>query len=126
MMFKVTFRIRAALALGIVLGMNEARPTNAQTADSTKGAQVLKAILAPIVGQKTCFSRTYDGAHLRQHPRQQVTAMIFELRYVHVTGADIERYEFGMSGRTRGRPNTLYTSGFCETNVDSTYPAGNL
>ena len=125
-MFQVTLHIRGALALGIVLGMNEASPTNAQTADITKGAQVLNGILAPTVGQKACFSRTYDGAHLRQHPRQQVMAMSFELRYVRTPSADIERYEFSMSVRTRARPNTLYTSGVCETNVDSTYPGGNL
>ena len=98
----------------------------AQTVDTSRGDQALRTILAPVAGQKACFSRTYDSTHLRRHPKQQVTAMAFELRYVQVPSAGIQQYVFAMSAKVRARSDTLYTSGVCETNVDATYPAGNL
>jgi hypothetical protein len=87
---------------------------------------VLRGILASLVGQRACFSRTYDSGHLRQHPKQQVTAMTFELRYRHVPETDVRQYVFSISAKVRTRADTLYTSGVCETNVDPAYPGGNF
>lgn len=98
----------------------------AQTADKSKGEATLAAILPPSVGKIACFSRTYDAPHLQQHPHQQVTAMTFELRYVQAPAMDARRYIFGMSAKLRTRSDTLYTSGWCETNIDGTFPGGNL
>lgn len=97
-----------------------------QAGNGNKGDQALAAILPPRVGERACFERIYDGVHLRQHPKQQVTAMTFALRYVQVPGIDVKRYDFGMAVKVRTRPETLYTSGFCETNVNGSFPAGNL
>lgn len=98
----------------------------AQTADKSKGEATLAAILPPSVGKIACFSRTYDAPHLQQHPHQQVTAMTFELRYVQAPTIDAKRYIFGMSAKLRTRPDTLYTSGWCETNINGAFPGGNL
>ena len=32
-------------------------------------------------GAQACYARTYDKAHLAEHPKQKVTEMIFSLRY---------------------------------------------
>jgi len=98
----------------------------AQTVDGSPETRALVAIVAPVPGQKACFSRSYDAGHLRQNPKQQVTAMVFELLYVRIPSAEIQRYVFGMSAKLRARRDAVYASGQCETNVGAAYPAGNL
>jgi hypothetical protein len=122
----VTARKLLSLTIGAVLGMSALNQTASHASETAKGDQVLNAILPPVVGRKACFSRTYDGTHLRQHPNQQVTAMTFELRYVQVPGSGTRQYVFGMSVKARAQPRLLYTSGFCETNSDVAYPGANL
>jgi hypothetical protein len=42
----------------------------------------LKALLPPAPGAQACYARTYDPDHLKRHPKQTVTEMVFSLRYV--------------------------------------------
>lgn len=126
MFFSTIISSRMRSVLCSVIGIVAAFPCAGQVVDTGKGDQVLRSILAPIVGQKVCFSRTYDRAHLLRHSKQQVTGMAFELRYAQVPGIETRRYEFGMSVRLRTKPHAFYTTGICETNVDPTYPGANL
>src|SRR5688572_12239410 len=41
----------------------------------------LALLVKPEHGAHACFSRTYDAAHLAEHPKQQVTEMHFRLAY---------------------------------------------
>jgi len=116
----------AVVVFGIILGGSLIGTAAAQSGDTSKGDQALENIVAPVVGQKACFSRTFDRAHLREHPKQKVTAMMFELRYVKFIAQDIQRYIFGMSVNMRGRFDTLYTSGYCNPDEDAAYTAGNF
>ena len=78
----------------------------------------LREILEPVPGRKVCFARTYDAAHLRKHPKQKVTAVVFQLKY-YKHDPDKERpegqrnYYFDMSAKVKGRKKTLHTAGEC-------------
>ena len=75
-------------------------------------------------GEKACFRRVYDPAHLARHPGQKITAADFVLSFVELkpgyfsdgpqSKKTLYRYEFSMSARLRGEPKTLYTAGACE------------
>jgi hypothetical protein len=84
---------------------------------------ILTALLTPKPGEKACFRRIYDAAHLARHPKQKITAADFVLSFVQLkpghfsAGAESKktyyRYEFGMSASLRGQPKKLYTAGDC-------------
>ena len=112
-------------AVGFVLAFGTIQ-TAAETPNGARGIEALNAIVPPLAGHRACFARTYDSQHLAEHPRQRVIAMLFELRYARVPDIDMERYEFSISARLRGRAAPLYASGVCETHLDEAYPAGNL
>ncbi len=87
----------------------------------------LKALLPPGPDAALCFARTYDAAHLKQHPQQKVTEMILFLRYVTLgedeatliatedggTKKQYFRYNFTMAAQVKDRSQTLYASGDC-------------
>lgn len=103
----------AALALMAVCG-----PAAAQ---SDQRIAALAPILAPQPGNKACYSRAYDAAHLKAHPRQRITAMKFLLSVAAYdpkpAGAtqpeDLYYYTFSMSVARRGDKCLLHTSGDC-------------
>ena len=78
-------------------------------------------ILPPEPGRKACWRRVYDAKHLKAHPRQKVTELIFFLR---VSGYDAKGnlvfknpdhvdYSFALSLKRRGDQHALVTSGDC-------------
>lgn len=81
----------------------------------------LLPILAPEAGNKACYSRTYDAAHLKAHPRQRITAMKFLLTVKAYDPKpanaskpdDLYYYTFSMSVKRRGDKRLLSTSGDC-------------
>jgi hypothetical protein len=88
----------------------------------------LKALLPPApAGAQACYARTYDKAHLAEHPKQKVTEMVFSLRYtvlgedeahlVATEGGGIEKqyfdYDFTLAAKVRDQSKTLYASGDC-------------
>jgi hypothetical protein len=86
------------------------------------GNAALIPLLAPQVGNKACYARHYDAAHLRAHPHQRITAMAFLLNveaYDEKEVKDDERpedkvyYVFAMSVARRGDERLLHTSGDC-------------
>jgi hypothetical protein len=78
----------------------------------------LGKLLPPVHDRKVCFARTYDAAHLREHPKQKVQSLLFQIRYHR---HDPEKgnpqgqrnYYFGMAAKVMGQTKTLYASGEC-------------
>lgn len=78
------------------------------------------AILAPKPGNKACYVRSYDAAHLRAHPKQRITAMKFLLAveaYPEPSHKeqpeDLYYYTFAMSVARRHDKRLLHTAGDC-------------
>ena len=107
--------LTVASGLGIAL--------TSATADDAPYAR-LKALLPPGDEAQACYARTYDAAHLKKHPKQKVTDMVFFLRYSALSeeeraltfsgqhGHDF-RYDFTLAAKLRGGAETLYASGEC-------------
>jgi hypothetical protein len=78
----------------------------------------LAQILQPVPGQKICFARDYDAAHLKSHPAQKVTNLLFELHY-HTFEPDQyfpqgqRNYYFTLAAKVRDVKEALYSSGEC-------------
>ena len=91
------------------------------TAESESRISALGPILAPQPGNKACYSRAYDAAHMKAHPQQRITAMKFLLSVAaydpKAAGAakpeDLYYYTFAMSVARRGDKRLLRTSGDC-------------
>ena len=69
----------------------------------------LAALLPPRPGARICFARTYDAAHLQNHPHQKVRSMSFHLAYYrHQPDAYYPRgqrnYYFDLRARLRTGP----------------------
>lgn len=102
-----------ALALGGACGLAAAASDPATTA--------LNSLLAPEPGNKACYVRNYDAAHLRAHPHQRITAMKFLLGVdaydPKPAGAtkpeDLFYYTFAMSVARRGDKRLLRAFGDC-------------
>jgi hypothetical protein len=85
------------------------------------GFAALNALLPAQPGNKACYVRSYDTAHLRVHPRQRIIAMKFLLgvEAYDPKPAKAERadelyyYTFSMSVSRRGDKRLLRTSGDC-------------
>ena len=43
----------------------------------------LDDLIKPELNSSACFTRVYDAAHLRAHPKQKTTAMTVWLKYEH-------------------------------------------
>ncbi len=79
-------------------------------------------LLAPQAGNKACYARRYDAAHLRAHPHQRITAMTFLLNVEAYDEKEVKAerpedkvyYVFAMSVARRGDKRLLHTSGDCD------------
>jgi len=79
-------------------------------AETPQGLVALMKLLPPQPGNKACYVRSYDAAHLRAHPAQRITAMKFLLGVKTYdpkpAGAanpeDLYYYTFSMSVARRG------------------------
>lgn len=103
--------------------------SSAVGADDNTSYAKLKKLVPPGENSRLCVSRTYDTEHLKQHPKQQVTAMTLSIRYTPLAEDEatliakddggIEkqyfRYDFVLAAKTRGREETLYASGDCSS-----------
>lgn len=58
-----------------------------------------------------CFVRTYDAAHLRNHPRQKVRRLWLRLE---TSRYEAGKIEFGLNIWLRGQPQTWRAGGRCE------------
>ena len=78
-----------------------------------KVAPALKDLLAPKHRNEICFTRSYDDAHLKQHPKQKVREMSFLVEVEHLKDDNLYRYNFTMRVGIRGQKKRLQTSGEC-------------
>jgi hypothetical protein len=58
-----------------------------------------------------CFARTYDAAHMRGHPKQQVRRLWIEIKD---SPYDAGKTIFGMNLWLRGKPQIWRAGGVCE------------
>src|SRR4051794_6609532 len=91
---------RAALALAIMLGAS-----GGAMAEST--GDPLSRAVPRREGASACFARSYDGAHLKAHPRQMTQSVMLSLRYE-------QRYHtVRIALLQKGRTAPLYVVGGC-------------
>jgi hypothetical protein len=72
----------------------------------------LDGYVPPEDGARSCWSRSYDAAHLADHPLQQVTKISFAVGYMAATIEFSEQYSFYLEARLRDGTEG-YASGPC-------------
>ncbi len=60
-----------------------------------------------------CFVRTYDAAHLAQHPKQKVTSMMMLVHAAEINDDGGANYSFVIGLKQRGRKGLYDTAGSC-------------
>jgi hypothetical protein len=78
----------------------------------------LTRAIPAVDGSSACFSRSYDAAHLKQHPRQMTQAVLLSLRFDEGAGYHIIRVML----REKNRPAPLH--GQSKTGVNALYVVG--
>jgi hypothetical protein len=68
--------------------------------------------LVPKVGDSACFIRTYDAAHLRQHPAQVTASVLLSYRHE----SDVSYPNVRILLRQKGRAQPLYVVANCSWN----------
>jgi hypothetical protein len=76
-------------------------------------ATPLDRLIAPIDGKTACFTRIYDPAHLRAHPKQKTTAVAVWLTYQMPPGATDAILGVGLSVTQRGDSVPFFAQGGC-------------
>ncbi len=106
----------------LVIGVLALASAGASAAPETPAFAALRTFLPAQPGNKACYVRSYDAAHLRAHPHQHITAMKFLLEvqaYPEATNAEQPQdrfyYVFAMSVARRGEEGLLRTAGDCMT-----------
>lgn len=107
----------AATALCLASGA-----AGAQAIEPGKEGELAK-FLAPQDGGRICYSRVYDAAHLKAHPKQQVTEMEFRMAYYTHEPDEFfpqgqRNYYFALLAKLRGQDSDqpLIAEGECSTN----------
>jgi hypothetical protein len=103
-----TFIVVVALTIPVAA---QAQQATGKAAD--KVAPALNELLAPRHGREICYTRTYDAAHLRQHPKQKVREMSLLVKVEHIKESNLYRYNFTMRAGLKGQRKMLQTSGEC-------------
>ena len=134
--------------IALVIGALVLASAGASAAPETPGFAALRIFLPAQPGNKACYVRSYDAAHLRARPHQRIRAMTFLLEvqaYPEAKNAEQPQdrfyYVFVMSVARRGEKGLLRTAGDCMTvdgiscvvdcdggglSHDQTPPAGSL
>ena len=81
------------------------------------------ALLKPEPNNAACFTRTYDAAHLRAHPKQKMTSVTIRLKYV-AAGGGVPGLALSASlGLVqRGDPAALFSDGGCDWSASQVGP----
>ena len=83
------------------------------TIGSAVMAGPLDDLIKPQVGASACFTRVYDTAHLRSHPKQKITAMTMLMSYEKAHSAPDLILNIALAITRRGDPAALYSQGGC-------------
>jgi hypothetical protein len=82
-------------------------------ASSAMAANPLDDLIKPQANNSACFSRVYDAAHLRAHPKQKTTAMTVWLKYEKAHSASDLILGVALAIVQRGDPAALFSQGGC-------------
>jgi hypothetical protein len=80
---------------------------------SASMAGPLDDLIKPQAGSSACFSRVYDAAHLRSHPRQKITTMTMLMSYEKAHSSPDLILNIALAITRRGDPAALYSQGGC-------------
>ena len=69
-----------------------------------RAASALDDLVQPVDDATACFTRVYDAAHLRAHPKQKITAMTVWLRYDKEPDVTVGTVNLGIALGQRGDP----------------------
>jgi hypothetical protein len=78
-----------------------------------RAATPLDDLVAPADGKTACFTRVYDAAHLKAHPKQKTTSMTVWLRYDKAPDAPDGTVNLGMALGQRGDSLPYFAQGSC-------------
>jgi hypothetical protein len=98
MMCSIT-TVAACAAVVLLVGKAQAAP--------------LDALIEPRLGASACFTRTYDDAHLRRHPRQKATFIAVWMKYEKMQGGNELALGLSFAIRRRGERDALFSQGVC-------------
>jgi hypothetical protein len=103
----MTLRSLVRAAVGAGIAMLACRPAMA--------ANPFDELIKPEAGSDACFTRVYDAAHLRRHPKQKTTAITAWLSYEPALGgAPGVVLGVALAITLRGDPAALYSDGGCD------------
>ena len=87
--------------------------------DKAKAAAFDKRVFGGPIGDKAsaCFMRRYDAAHLRQHPKQKVSAMTLLVTAEHKAGEPTS-YAYKVGVQFRNKPGDFDGGSFCSHYAD--------
>jgi hypothetical protein len=75
----------------------------------------LDDLIKPELNSAACFTRVYDAAHLRAHPKQKTTAMTVWMKYENIGGAPpVMALAISLAVKQRGDPAAMYSQGGCD------------
>ena len=75
----------------------------------------LDDLIKPELNSAACFTRVYDAAHLRAHPKQKTTAMTLWMKYENFGGTPpLMALAIALAIKQRGDPAALYSQGSCD------------
>jgi hypothetical protein len=102
-------RTTAAAALIVVLS------STASAGPAVRAGSPFDELIKQEKGSAACFTRVYDAAHLRAHPKQRTTAMTMWLRYESPgPGVDGLALAVSLGMVRRGDRAALYSDGGCD------------
>ena len=119
---------KIALAAAVVAG-GDAGTRRAAAQHHSMPYAKLAELLPAEPGRKACYARSYDAAHLRDHPKQRVTSVTFFLRVVGLDANgdkffalraepyDRIQYEHVIALTRRGTKRKLSAGGYCSGDV---------
>jgi hypothetical protein len=82
-----------------------------------RAANPLDDLIEPVTGKSACFTRIYDNAHLKKHPKQKTTALTVWLKYAPIgCGVTGDILGVALAITRRGDPAALFSQGGCDWN----------
>jgi hypothetical protein len=82
------------------------------TASPASAATPLDDLIKPELNSSACFTRVYDAAHLRAHPKQKTAAMTVWMKYEDAGG--VMALAVALAITQRGDPAALFSQGGCD------------
>jgi hypothetical protein len=75
-------------------------------------ATPLDDLIKPELNSAACFTRVYDAAHLKAHPKQTTAAMTVWMKYEEFGG--VMALAMSLALTRRGDPNAMFSQGGCD------------